>query len=57
MLVSRSRSAFILVSPQDLVQEKVKCQQLTNELEALRSELQKMGLDQEKIQASAVDDE
>lgn len=36
------------------MQEKIKSQQITNELEQFKSELHKMGLDQDKLQASAL---
>lgn len=47
------------LSLQELVQEKIKTQQVTNELEQLKSELHKMGLNREKLEAnsSAADEE
>jgi len=41
------------------VQEKLKSQQITNELEQLRSDLHRMGLDKDKLEAdvSAADEQ
>lgn len=39
---------------QELVQEKIKSQQLSNELEQLKAELHKMGYAKEKLQANAL---
>ena len=38
---------------EELVQEKIKSQQITNELDQLKAELHKMGLDKEKLEADA----
>ena len=44
--------ACVLRWRQDLVTEKIKCQQLTNELQKLTHELDKVGLDKEKLVAA-----